>query len=286
MVTLRLLGGLGNQLFIYALGRALEHRGQQVRFDTTLLDNQTERVYLLDRLGIELNLCKGTLGDTIVEGGLRFKPWILDVAEDHTLEGYWQSEKYLLEVQDQIRREMFKPPWMASEESNAVALKIGRHNLTSCFIHVRRTDNLRPAGLAIHGLTSAENALYYQRAILLMREKVPGVKFFAFSDDPDWIHKAFMRTPDVTVVDCNPMSGTYENGVLLKNDQGSEAEDLWLMSLCRHGITANSSFSWWAAWLNQNQNERVVIAPDPWFASKELDSTDIVPDRWTKVAVQ
>jgi hypothetical protein len=112
------------------------------------------------------------------------------------------------------------------------------------------------------------------------------VHFFVFSDDPAWTH-ANMTEGDMTVVGHNAMSATFDDqGVLTKHGRGRECEDLWLMSLCRHGIMANSTFSWWGAWLNRWQENRVVVAPDPWFATQDADSTDILPDRWLKISMR
>lgn len=291
MISVSLMGGLGNQLFQYALGRSLESRGQEVQYDTSELDGNPARRYMLGELGLQMKLSHGGPGPLIHEGSLRFHPEILDLKGDHRVRGYWQCERYFEGVPI---REIIAASRMASmsDASLTIGHQIFALGYQSCFIHIRRTDNLLPHKLRWHGLTSATDSLYYQRAIKIMRERVPGVQFFVFSDDKEWI-RANMTDPDMTCVLHNPMSGTLTPDFeIAVNSDGREVEDLWLMSLCRHAIIANSSFSWWGAWLNLvdaeglSRQERTVIAPLEWFKTEELDATDIVPARWEKVSLR
>lgn len=298
-LTLCLQGGCGNQLFIWALGRELEARGNRVQYDTALFDGDPGRRYMLDQLGLKLNLTykKGS-GLVIQEGSMRFKQRILEIKGDATLIGYWQCEKYFAEVADTIRSEILHNPWneSISLRSHEIAESIrplsGEAN--SCFVHIRRSDNLRKAGMEVHGLLTEPGCLYYERAMDAMREQVPGVHFFVFSDDPEWCKAAFCGDSgwyDTTVVSHNAPSFTVdERHDIHYRAGGREVEDLWLMSLCHHAIIANSSFSWWGAWLNPAENEvpykRIVMAPERWFNSTALDSQDIIPDRWQKVPIR
>src|SRR5208282_6684744 len=109
------------------------------------------------------------------------------------------------------------------------------------------------------------------RAIDHIRSHSEGVKFFVFSDDPEWCKANF---PEFLTIDHNKAG----NGTA----PGKEHEDLWLMSLCRHAIIANSSFSWWGAWLGDDQPNRVVIGPERWFVTPNLETKDIIPERWLK----
>jgi hypothetical protein len=288
MITIKISGGLGNQLFQWALGRSIsECRQRPVRYvcyDISSFNDDPQRCYLLDRLGLKLSL-HGATGKVIMEQGLRYQPEILqfDNANDYVLHGYWQCEKYFSAIQDVIRSEVFHGMEI-SAASHRIASEIQRR--TSAFLHVRRTDNTHPAHTAVHGLLGLD---YYGRAAQILRARVPDVHFFIFSDEPEWA-KEHMRDLDMTVVDCNPVSGTLKpDGELQKGTIGRENEDLWLMSLCQHGIVANSTFSWWGAWLNpaEKNGKRVVIAPqqDGWFQTgmTRLDSTDIIPDRWSRI---
>ncbi len=291
MITVALQGGLGNQLFQWALGRAFEHRGHQVQYDTALFDGDPGRRYMLDQLGLDLKLSHhGGKGHIIQEGSMRHKPGLLQsvrVGEDATLIGYFQCEKYFAEIADSIRRELDQ----MSVESSMATLSVG-HEISliegenSCFVHVRRTDNLRPAGITVHGLLCHEGYQYYERAMNWVRERVPGVHFFVFSDDAKWCEQEFVG-PDITVVSHNAPSFTVDSGHDIHFKAGGrEVEDLWLMSLCRHAIIANSTFSWWGAWLCDAVPNRIVIAPEPWFNSKDLDSADIIPERWLKIGIK
>jgi Glycosyl transferase family 11 len=284
LITIRLMGGLGNQLFGWALGVAFEARNQQVRYDTSLLEADPARRYLLGDLGLSLNLTTAGFPPTFVEGSLRYDPKILDMKGDHVLQGYWQSEKYFEHEAGRIRRILFAKTKF-SPETMQVAMKIMRHIPNTCFVHVRRTDNLRPTSTIYHGLTSG--GAYYEQAIPIIEQRFLGVRLFVFSDDPQWPLRYWKMRTNMTVVSHNATSFTEdETHNLHKNDTGREVEDLWLMSLCRHAILSNSTFAWWGAWL-RDRDERIVIAPDPWFSGQHnLDSTDILPDRWLKVSTQ
>lgn len=280
---------LGNQIFQYALGRALEFRGQEVQFDTRLVRKGCGRIYLLDKLGLRPKIgFPDTPGiPTIAEGSLRFNPKILDVKTDCILYGYWQCEKYFEDIRGVLLKEIFDHTTPGFRTSN-VAREIYAYGARSCFVHIRRTDNLRPAGLTVHGLLNDPANKYYERAIQMVREKVPGAHFFVFSDDPEWIREKFSR-PDFTTVTHNLMSGYLTERLdIADREGGTEHEDLWLMSLCHHAIIANSTFSWWGAWLNPAElvTPRVILTPKPWFNSTELDSTDIIPERWIKVPIR
>jgi glycosyl transferase family 11 len=286
MLTVRVGGGLGNQLFQYALGRALQGRGQQVQYDISGLIIGDDRRYTLGDLGLELPLCASQTGTFREEGTLRFMPDILEMTGDWTLNGYWQTEKYFLDVQDKIRGEVFSGMEI-SPKTDEIGQAIRAHK-NSCFVHVRRTDNLTARAAPTHTLLTREGCDYYEQAIRTMRENIPGVQFFAFSDDPQWLHQMWGSCKHFVIVDHNPMSGELQPDFEVRGKKrGRECEDLWLMSLCSHAIIANSTFSWHGAWLNRHEAEsprrRIVIAPNLWFATKELDSTDIVPERWIKL---
>lgn len=283
MITINLMGGTGNQLFQYALGRSLE-QNDAIQFATSHFTGDPARMYMLDQLGLD-DLLVVPRGDerVIHEGPMPFKPEILEV-KNCVLNGYWQTEKYFLRVQDRVRREIFSAPgFFMGEKTIAVADKIKRAP-NSAFLHVRRSDNLSKRALMYHGML---DGVYYRDGVAYIRERAPNAQFFVFSDDPDWCVRQD-EFKGMTVVSHNPMSGTTdENGVITRKEGGREVEDLYLMSLCRHAVVANSTFSWWGAWLNplQGSADRIVTAPKKWFlpTSNTPDPRDIFPSSWIQL---
>ncbi len=286
ITTVNLMGGMGNQLFQWALGRALEWRGHEVQYDISRLQPGMGRIYLLDKLGLNIETTKANLPATFVEGSLLFDLRALEVRPGSILHGFWQSEKYFDDVRFQIREEVLHGTGVPrmSKKTWELAEKICSMGERSCFVHFRRTDNLRPDGMRVHGMPDAS---YYMKASFAIRDAVPGAHFFLFSDDASFLHTQFgVAKDDVTIVDHNgPSFWEDRDHNIQDRPGGAEHEDLWLMSLCRHAIIANSTFSWWGAWLNENGStgERIVRVPAPWFATDRLDSSDIIPQRWIKV---
>ncbi len=178
------------------------------------------------------------------------------------LKGYWQSERYFSASADAIRADFtFRLP--LSDENRRIAETIGAVNAVS--LHVRRGDYLcNPHTLSVHGVCSLE---YYVRAIRHIVERVPDPVFFVFSDDLDWVKDALRLEHPCHFVDHNRGSESYN--------------DMRLMSLCSHHVLANSSFSWWGAWLNPS-DLKIVVAPAQWFA-KSVDVTDLLPEGWVRL---
>ena len=285
-VTIKLCGGLGNQMFQYALGRALNAQ-HHVEYDVSSFEQDPCRRYLLGDLGLELPLVKASrIAIVVNEQSLRYWPGIWALKGNCTLNGYWQSEKYFDDIGGVIRNEVFRN-LKTSELTHEVARLITHYGDHSCFLHLRRSDNLRPTSILYQGLPTL-NSPYYQRAIARVQEQVAGVRFFLFTDDAEYF-KDKVLPANVTLVNHNaPSFYSLDDHNVRKTDTGREVEDLYLMSLCRHAIVANSTFSWWGAWLNHHEGiaDRVVTAPDPWFSAGDLDATDILPERWTKVSMR
>ena len=190
-----------------------------------------------------------------------FNHWagIKNITDDSYMIGYWQSEHYFINSESSIRNEFtFRLP--VSDLNVEISNKIKSNN--SVGLHVRRGDYFNNAQTkAVHGLASID---YYNLAVRYIRDKVNLPHLFIFSDDIDWV-KDNLKTD----LPC-----TYLNH---NNGQESYA-DMRLMSLCSHQIIANSSFSWWGAWLNPSP-DKVVIAPRNWFAT-EVDTKDLIPTSW------
>ena len=195
------------------------------------------------------------------ERGLAYNRWIETAADGLYLHGYWQSERYFGHIADDIRRDFSIAP-----ESDAANIEMSQQiaQTPSISLHVRRGDYLT---LDAHTLCSQA---YYQAALAVVAEGLSDPTVFVFSDDPDWARANLPLTQRKVVVDLNGAETDYK--------------DLRLMSLCQHNVIANSSFSWWAAWLNQNPTKRVA-APALWFANPKLRNPDILPDGWHAIAV-
>ena len=280
MITTRLFGGLGNQMFQYATGRALSMR-LGVPFALDVRD--TDRIgrhglFQLHRHAIAVvppeNLPPDrkdqplryglwrVFGRRLVrEKTLGFDPAILDAPDGSYLHGYFQSERYFASVGPQIRSELaLRDP--LSAESEAVLATIAATPL-AVSLHVRRGDYLAAGN---HGSC---DAAYYDRALAAVTARI-GARphLFAFSDDPAWVRENLHLDVEMTVVDHN----------------GPEAghEDMALMAACRHHIVANSTFSWWGAWMNP-ASDKVVAAPATWFGNPKQHNPDILPRDWIAV---
>jgi hypothetical protein len=283
MIITRLQGGLGNQMFQYALGRTLSLKnGTELRLDTILYDKNNFRNFGLGAFHIQAT--KATPEDVksvkpqgissaidalrpvnkkrlLKEKGFSFQPTVLEAGNPVYLEcsinGGWQSEKYFIEAADIIRKD-FEFKDFHNEKFQTLLSKVTGTNSVS--LHLRRTDYLQPKHQKIY----AEIVLsYYERAL----EKVSAAEVFIFSDDIEWV-KANLKLQNTLV--------TYVS------DQGfTDSQELFLMSQCKHNITANSTFSWWGAWLNQNPH-KIVITPRQWFIDGRNES-DLIPKSWTKL---
>ena len=179
------------------------------------------------------------------------------------LDGSWQSEKYFIDIRDTILKDLTvkSPP---SERNLAVLQEIKKKN--SVVVHIRRQDYVNnPKTLEFHGSCSLE---YYKKCIAMMCERVPDPTFFIFSDDPAWVEQNIKFGQPSVYINHNGK----ENG----------QEDLRLMSNCSHFIIANSSFSWWGAWLSTNR-DKIVMVPTPWIRNKGMKVKDLIPPNWIQV---
>jgi hypothetical protein len=289
MIISRLNGGLGNQLFQYATGRRLAHiRNTSLSLDAGIFRTYHLHKYALDKFNIhgkialesDLKKIKGIYNVSIIEkvskkiGLFRFRnivrersidfdSSILELPDNVYLDGYWQSEKYFKDIRGLLLKEIVVSN-LIEGENKIMADKILGSNSVS--VHVRRGDYVNNSLTnKIHGVMPME---YYLSASKIFGKNIKDVHFFIFSDDTNWARENLKFIQPCTFVDYNGPEKNYE--------------DMRLMSMCKHNIIANSSFSWWGAWLNQNPN-KIVIAPQKWFANQSIDSRDIVPESWLKV---
>jgi hypothetical protein len=276
MIVVRLVGGLGNQLWQVSFARALEAAGNTVKFDRSYFDTDTTRAYALDHWNTNVEFAP-PVGEEIFEGTLRYQPEVIrKYNKDCTFNGYWQSPQYIFGVESLLRQE-FTLRRCPSPESLEVAGQILRSN--SVFLHIRRTDSLAVRGLAFHGLVPLD---YYERAIRWVATNAGPIELFVFSDDIEWCED---NVPWPAVFVDHNSTGIIEDRdhVLTRTEDGTSHEDLWLLSLCKHSICANSSFAWWGAWLNRNP-DKIVIVPQQWFVGCYNDlSMDMFPDKWIRM---
>ena len=286
---MRLKGGLGNQLFQYALGRHLSIiRNTPLQLDTSSYKTDTLREYRLDSFQINVrhsdklpffstegrarhlnSIIQGIRGifyksyQIIKEKNFSFDATILDCSEDAYLDGFWQSEKYFSSIAQTIRKDL-RLNNSIQGPLQEIAEQIQTTNSIS--IHVRRGDYvLNPTTTAYHGVCGIE---WYESAVKLIKDKVNQPTFFIFSDDYAWAKENLQFQSPAVFITPSP--------------EGQECNDMHVMSLCKHNIIANSSFSWWGAWLNANP-EKIVIAPKNWFIAGPKNTQDLIPDSWFRV---
>ena len=297
-VVIRLVGGLGNQMFQYAAALGLAVRQDRaLKMEVSAFAAYKNRSYQLDCLKVPQNLYTGAplfqpASNSIAARAIRrikrevFKGYVFKggtfrkgvYCEPHfhfdpaffqlsgaeiLLNGYFQSPRYFESVA-QLLRERFQPVAPLSVTAADWAAKIAA-SPCSVSLHVRRGDYLQAPYSALHDVLDRS---YYDRAVnLVQRLAAERVEFFLFSDEPDFIAEAFADLPGA-------------HGV--RSDPGTCWEDMFLMARCRHHIIANSSYSWWGAWLNP-AGDRCVIAPARWFTPDKLAACnvlDLYPDNW------
>ena len=299
MVVVQITGGLGNQLFMYAAGRRLSlHHRTPLKLDIAPFQAYPLRSYLLDRFDIaqdfatseEVTALKSrALAQTQKERtryrGIRsmlnwraragrsavfnaddslagtYLAEILSTPRDVYLQGYWQSERYFKPIEKVIRSDLRFSDELRGENL-ALAQDIASAEAVS--LHIRRGDYASNPHLSqLFGLLPLE---YYHRASQTIAATLPAARFFVYSDDPDWAKDHLRLGRPATFVSHNGPAAPHE--------------DLRLMSLCKHHIVANSSLSWWGAWLCENPS-KIVVAPAQWFA--QVPMPDLVPASWLRL---
>lgn len=294
MIITELNGGLGNQMFQYAVARRLAIMNRtDLKLDISTFDTYKLRAYELTHFNIDaefaeynniaafkensrfkkaffklknrfiafelINVHEKHFGESFL-----FDKEILNLSDNVYLQGYWQSEKYFKDIETIIRND-FTLKEKLNNKSCEVAELISKSRM-SVSIHIRRGDYVsNPITNSMHGTCSLD---YYQECVKELAEKFSDLQLFVFSDDPEWVKvNLHFKYPTVFV-----------------NHNGAERayEDMHLMSLCKHNIIANSSFSWWGAWLN-NYLDKIVFAPKQWFKQKERNTDDLIPENWIRI---
>lgn len=291
-MIVRIVGGIGNQMFQYAMGLSASLRlGVDLKLDLRFIEDYSlhNGYELRDAFGIctpeatdrdlrdalgwrsNKNIIKllGRSKGLFTGGGLYFEKdaglsgEFSGIVKDGYYAGYWQSEKYFIDQEKKIR-ETFDFGDKLTDETRMLAKEICENKSVS--IHVRRGDYItNPSAHKVHGICSLE---YYKLAVRYMESKVVDPCFFIFSDDPDWAKNNLGFIKNAVFVGFGAYRRSYE--------------DMFLMSRCGHNIIANSSFSWWGAWLNSSSS-KIVVAPKEWFASRKLSSRNLVPSSWVRI---
>jgi len=269
-------------MFQFAAGKALATRlGVELVLDTSFYQRRrkTGRAFGLDHFahGAREIDTKGHFGSTIWaavknkfghqgiktfrEESKTYDPDFDHLSDNIHLKGYWQSEKYFQSQASEVRRSLTfaNPP---SPENATYLDEI--ENCQAVSLHIRRGDYVSNSKFnSVHGLCDLN---YYRKAVDHMANHLTSEPvFFAFSDDPDWVSEN-LKLP-------------FEVRYLRHNAEQADFEDLRLMSACRHHILANSSFSWWGAWLNARE-EKITIAPKQWFQDPTMQQNDIIVPSW------
>lgn len=292
VVIARIRGGLGNQLFMYAMARRLA----QVNHAELAMDhvtgfrgtNKYERQYMLDRFPIKARLATSAeRRDPLHRLRRSYRKWadkrrplaqrhyVMDpggfdtavhqmtITHPTTFEGYWQSEKWFSDIAEDIRQELTPEPPKDKANLDMARLIEGS---TAVALHVRFFND--PGQTA----QSQQVISYYQKAIALIQQQVASPVFFIFSDQPD------------KAIDILTLGSTATHVVDHNRGDANAHYDIWLMSQCQHFITANSTFSWWGAWLGEKPDSIVV---SPVFTEADAFMAwglpDLVPDRWVSI---
>lgn len=282
MIVVELSGGLGNQMFQFALYKRLELMGKDVALDTSFFrSGQTLRKLELDVFGLSYRTISDRKAaqirgygyhDTIL-GKIRnkllssnisvyqdtideYQPQILEM-DNVYLSGYWQNEKYFGTIREELCT-CFQFPDDKILERKELSRQI--QNSNSVGIHIRRSDYLLQKNKEIYGGICTRK--YYREAIEYMQSHTEDPVFYLFSDDPAWVRE-----------------NLYQDGMVLVENSVNQPSfiDMCMMSRCKHNIIANSSYSWWSAWLNQNE-DKIVIAPHKWFNNHR--TMDMICEDW------
>jgi hypothetical protein len=197
------------------------------------------------------------------ESSYSFDPNVFNLSSPFLLNGYWQSAKYFSEVSEKVS-EIFGTPNNLSSQSNLMIDQIA--STDSICIHIRRGDYVtNPIALKTHGLCSID---YYKEGIQSIAKDLSQPHCYVFSDDIEWSKSNLLTSVPMTFVDFNGPAEAHQ--------------DLWLMAACKHFVIANSSLSWWGAYLGKHPGKKVV-SPKNWFNDKALNTNDLYLDSWVRL---
>ena len=282
-IRVKLTGGLGNQMFQFAAGysiakknnvrlsldlrrfnRRQDHNGFELQ---KVFDIYSKVDFLNNPVNFGLINFKEILNNIDItfhnfkEPHFHYTNKILDIPQHSILNGYWQSELYFEDYTQEIRK-ILSFSKQLDKKNSLIANEINQNNSIS--IHVRRGNYLLKTNIN-HNVDLKE---YYLNAIEETSILFNNPKYFIFTDDPLWVAKNFTLNYSFTVVDINRGKDSFY--------------DMHLMSLCKCNIIANSSFSWWGAWLN-NKEDKIIYAPKNWFIDKSICTDNLIPNSWNVI---
>lgn len=290
MIVVRLKGGLGNQLFQYAISFTLSQRlGMDFFADTSFFGDDHQRSYKLGKLKVAIKessanmipslhvIYKSKYFNKVLRllriRKLPMRNWVYFLEESYAttsedifmlnakniyIDGYFQSPLYFSDYREQLL-EHIQPTYLPNSEYLYMLDKI--QTTESVAVHVRRGDFIKSGKFDIYHYVLDEE--YYYNAIKVIKNHVERPMFFWFSDDIKWVKEKFRSKDNFVFVN-------------LKSEH-SDIDELMLMKACKHVITANSTFSWWGAWLNENE-ESIKIVPE-----QQYGNPDMIPNEWIKI---
>ena len=293
MIVVKLMGGMGNQMFQYALARSLSIKyGKQISFDLDFLHDRTPRKnftfrdYDLDLFNVKANILtsektlKFKKYPTTIFGKIKRKLNPISIIKEKVftfdesilkikfknayIDGYWQNFQYFDSIKEVIEKDFSLKDSLNPEE---LKLKDEIMNCNSICLNVRRGDFV--TNKAVNKVHGAKDYNYYNDGVTKISKLVKNGIVYVFSDDIKWCTenlKFELPTKFITHKYKGNKFGVY----------------LELMKSCNHFVIPNSTFAWWAAYLARNK-EKVVIAPKEWFSDSELDSSEIIPNTWIKI---
>jgi len=282
MIIARLQGGLGNQMFQYAAAKSLaSHHKVPFKLEAiTSLNKDRKRELSLSAFDAPFSIAsphevkkfipipklyrhipaifRAMTKNIYAEKHFHFDPAFFELGSEIFIDGFWQSPKYFEKIQEEIRRDFVIKKEFITHLSNKIS---ELHAVNSIGVHIRRGDLLNPKTAAFHGVLPRE---YYYKGIELLSKEMQDPFFYFFSDDVEWVRSNIDLPNRSEIISL------------------SSIEDFYLLSNCRNNIIANSSFSWWAGWLNAN-SRKTVVAPKHWFAVTSINTSDLIPPNWIRI---
>ena len=278
MIIVKLMGGMGNQMFQYAFARSLSLKtNTEFKIDLSFLkrrdlgENFTYRDFDLNIFNISENIVKETQTDnlqSINENMFSYSQETVNTIEQKIggniyLDGYWQSYKYFEDFGEHIKKDFtFKNLVGDNKDTNVKNMIIDIIESNSVMVNIRRSDYLNNN---FHGVMGFD---YISEASKIIESKIDNPKYFVFSDDIEWCKE----------------NVKLDNMVIVDHKYKGDRFDLYLqlMKSCKHFIIPNSTFAWWAAWLSDNKN-KIVISPKLWFTDININTNDLIPSNWIRI---